>query len=86
MNNTKNNITINKPISLVIEDASKSIISVINEINLHPTLLKMILKDVYNQIDELAESQYNREKAEYEQALIELSKQNNDTKQESTEK
>ena len=87
MNNTSNtNInntnTINKPISLIIEDAKKSIISVINEVNLHPTLLEMVLRDVYNEANELAKAQYERERAEYEQSLA---IQNNIT-QESAEK
>ena len=87
MENTNNiNKTINKPISLIIEDAKQSIIGVINEINLHPTLLEMVLRDVYNEANELAKAQLNREKAEYEQALTELSKLNNNTTQESAEK
>jgi hypothetical protein len=88
MENTNNiNKPINKPISLIIEDAKQSIIGVINEINLHPTLLEMVLRDVYNEANELAKAQLNREKAEYEQALAEQNnKQNNNITQESAEK
>lgn len=72
MENTNNiNKPINKPISLIIEDAKQAIVSSINQINLHPTLLEMVLRDVYNEANELAKAQYNREKAEYEQALAE---------------
>ena len=85
MENINNINAINKPISLIIEDAKQSIINVINEVNLHPTLLEMILRDVYNEANEFAKAQLNREKAEYEQALVELSKLNNNTTQESTE-
>ena len=67
----KNTNSINKPISLIIEDAKQSIINTINEANLHPTLLEMILRDIYNEAKELAKSQYERERAEYEQALAE---------------
>lgn len=81
MKNTNNTNTINKPIGLIIEDAKKSIVNVINEVNLHPILLEMILRDIYNEANELAKAQYNREKAEYEQALAE---QNNNTTGEST--
>ena len=87
MENINNTNTINKPISLIIEDAKQSIIGVINEVNLHPTLLEMVLRDVYNEANELAKAQLNREKAEYEQALAEQNnKQNNNTTQESAEK
>ena len=84
----ENTNTINKPIGLIIEDAKKSIVKTINEVNLHPTLLEMILRDIYNEVNELAKAQYEREKAEYEQALSEqkaLAEQNNNTTQESTE-
>lgn len=70
-NNINNVNTINKPISLILEDAKQAIVSAINQINLHPTLLEMVLRDVYNEANELAKAQYNREKAEYEQALAE---------------
>ena len=82
----ENTNTINKPIGLIIEDAKKSIVKTINEVNLHPTLLEMILRDIYNEVNELAKAQYEREKAEYEQALSEqkaLAEQNNNTTQES---
>lgn len=71
MENTNNINTINKPTGLFIEDAKQSIINTINEVNLHPTLLEMILRDIYNEAKELARAQYEREKAEYEQALAE---------------
>ena len=89
MENTNNiNTTINKPIGLILEDAKQSIINTINEVNLHPTLLEMILRDIYNEVNELAKAQLNRERTEYEQALAEqkaLAEQNNNTTQESTE-
>ena len=78
----ENTNTINKPIALIIGDAKQAIVNTINQVNLHPTLLEMVLRDVYNEANELAKAQYNREKAEYEQALAEL---NNNTTQESTE-
>ena len=86
MENTNNTNTINKPISLIIEEAKQSIIGVINEANLHPTLLEMVLRDIYNEANDLAKAQLNREKAEYEQSLAELTKLNNNTTQESAEK
>lgn len=68
MNNTD---IINKPISLIMEDAKNTIINTINDLNLHPTLLEVIMKDIYKEVNDLAKSQYERERAEYEQALAE---------------
>lgn len=93
MENTNNINTINKPTGLFIEDAKQSIINTINEVNLHPTLLEMILRDIYNEAKELAKLQYEREKAEYEQALAEqnnieqnnIIEEQNDIIEESTE-
>ena len=83
MENTNNINTIEKPISLIIEEAKSSIVDTINNANLHPTILEMILRDIYNEVNELAKMKHNREKAEYEQALT---KQNNNTSQESAKK
>lgn len=77
MENTNNttNTTINKPISLILEDSKKVIINAINSVGLHPTLLEMILKDIYNEARQNATMQYEREKVEYEKALQESEKE-----------
>lgn len=81
MNDNTTNTKIDKPISVVIEDAKNLIIEAINGTSLHPTILEMVLKDIYNEVNEVAKAKHNREKAEYEQALMEQ----NNTTQESTE-
>lgn len=70
MENT-NNVTINKPLSLILDESKKVIIDTINNIGLHPTLLEMILKEIYIEARQNAISQYEREKVEYEKALQE---------------
>ena len=57
--------TINKPVSMVLNEAK----DVIDSVQLHPTLLEMVIKDIYNEVKYNAVAFSEREKAEYEQAL-----------------
>lgn len=59
----------NKPISVTIEDGKKEIVNAINGLNLHPTILEMIVKEIYLEIKNIKELTYEREKAEYELML-----------------
>lgn len=67
MENMTNNIQ--KPISLVMEEAKKTIIDAINGVQLHPTLLEMIMKDIYVEIQEHVKVTTEREMQEYNRAL-----------------
>lgn len=68
MNNTNNNTNnIGKPISLILEESKRVIIDAVNSTNLHPTLLEMIIKDIYNEVRERANYQYEFDKKSYEQ-------------------
>lgn len=66
MNNTNN---INKPFSLIVEESKKTIIDVINQVNLHPTLLELVIKDIYNEVQYNAQTFAEHERNEYEQAI-----------------
>lgn len=66
-NNTTNTNNIEKPISLILEESKRVIIDAVNSTNLHPTLLEMIIKDIYNEVRERANYQYEFDKNEYEQ-------------------
>ena len=66
MNNTNN---INKPFSLIVEESKKTIIDVINQVNLHPTLLELVIKDIYNEVQYNAQVFAEHERNEYEQAI-----------------
>lgn len=82
MENTNN--IINKPLFLNIEELNQMIIDVINQSTLHPTILEMVIKNIYNEVKEYNRIYCEREKAEYEKILVETKTNNND--EESTEK
>ena len=67
MNNTTNTNNIEKPISLILEESKRVIIDAVNSTNLHPTLLEMIIKDIYNEVRERATYQYEFDKKSYKQ-------------------
>ena len=69
MDNTNN---INKPLSLIMKESKKTIIDAINQANLHPTLLELIIKDIYNEVQYNAKAFAEREKNEYEQAIAQF--------------
>lgn len=75
MNNTTNINNIEKPISLILEESKRVIIDAVNSTNLHPTLLEMIIKDIYNEVRERANYQYEFDKNEYEQKTHEQLKE-----------
>ena len=62
----------NNPLSLTINDATEEILDVINKQNLHPLLLLPIIKDIYADVERVANIQTQREKQEYEQYLASL--------------
>lgn len=70
-NSTTNTNNIEKPISLILEESKRVIIDAVNSTNLHPTLLELIIKDVYNEVRERANYQYEFDKNEYEQKIHE---------------
>lgn len=75
MENTTNTNNIEKPISLILEESKRVIINAVNSTNLHPTLLEMIIKDIYNEARERANYQYEFDKNEYEQKTHEQLKE-----------
>ena len=72
----------NKPISLIIEDARQTIVQAINSTDLPPVLLESIIKDIYNEIRQLELEQYKSDKAEYERSLqLEQAEKNKQSEQ-----
>ena len=69
MDNTNN---INKPLSLIMKESKKTIIDAINQVNLHPTLLELVIKDIYNEVQYNAKAFAEHEKNEYEQAIAQF--------------
>lgn len=60
-----------KPISIIIEEAKQKIGTTINELNLHPSILEPIMKDLYTEVQFLAKQQYEKDKKEYEESMKE---------------
>lgn len=60
----------NKPFSIIVEETKQGLISIINQSNLHPIAMEMIIKDIYMEISHLANETKNREKEQYELALL----------------
>lgn len=56
-----------KPLSLVIKESKQTIIDAINSVNLHPTLLEMIVKDIYLEIRDLERTNSEREEKAYQE-------------------
>lgn len=74
--NTNNKATIAKPIAVIIKEAQETIISAINETKLNPVILEPIIKEIYLTVQQNANNEYIREKNEYEAALAQAEKEN----------
>lgn len=70
-NKIQNTNSIQKPISLIIEESKSTIVDAINSARLHPILLEMIVKELYLEIQSQARMMSEREKVEYENMLKE---------------
>ena len=81
----ENTNTINKPISLILEESKKTIVDAINSTGLPMTLLEMIVRDLYNEVRQNALYQYESEKKEYERTLAEQMKAREINKTQETE-
>jgi hypothetical protein len=68
------NNTINKPLSMVLQESKENLIKVINGLNLHPSILELLIKDIYNEVRIQTLATENYEKLEYEKALMENNK------------
>lgn len=67
MKNQENqNKSIQKPISLILNEEKEKLYKAIKEVNLHPALLEMILKEAYLEIHNQADLIAEKEKNEYE--------------------
>ena len=64
-----------KPISMIIDETKQMLISTINECQLHPSILEMIVKDIYTEISMLNVNLRNQEKEQYLKEQKESTKQ-----------
>lgn len=60
-----------KPISMILSESKQTIINAVTSTNLHPALLELIIKDIYNEVRERANYQYEFDKKEYDSILKE---------------
>lgn len=60
----------NKPFSLIINETKESIINILNNSNLHPTVMEMIVKDIYLEINRLSTSIIEKDKQQYLQESV----------------
>lgn len=55
----------NKPITMIIKDTKRKLVSVCNESGLSPAILDLIMQGIYSEIHTLAEKQALEEEAAY---------------------
>ncbi len=63
-----------KPISVIINEAKTELAETINKLQLHPSILEMIMKDLYLEIQFAAKQQTEKEAEAYQQSLEEEKK------------
>lgn len=57
-----------KPVALIVEEAENTIVNAINSVQLHPSLLEIIMKGLYLEVKEQARITSEREKDDYKKA------------------
>lgn len=82
MNKNNTNNTIEKPISLILEDSKQMIVDAINNTGLHIVLLEPIVKDLYNEIKHKAIMQLEHDRREYEIILNKQTQNNTESNEE----
>lgn len=73
----------NKPVSIIIEEARQSLGKTIREMNLSPTILEFIIKEAYDEIKLYHQQELNEDKQKYEEYL--MSQKNNENVEEVSE-
>lgn len=63
-----------KPLSVIIQEDKKKIADVINDCKLPAYLLEPIIRELYDQVIDLKNNEYRKEKKEYEQKIAEINK------------
>ena len=55
----------NKPFSIIIEETKQKLVDVINQSNLHPSIVELIIKDIYFEVNQLNIETIAKEKEHY---------------------
>lgn len=70
-----------RPASLLIQETRNSIINILNESKLHPSILELIMKDIMNDVINASTRIKNKELEEYNNKVIEETKNNSEDEQ-----
>ena len=70
-----------KPASLLIQETRNNIINILNESKLHSSILELIMKDIMNDVTNASTRIKNKELEEYNNKVLEESKDNSEDKQ-----
>lgn len=70
-----------KPASLLIQETRNNIINILNESKLHSSILELIMKDIMNDVINASTRIKNKELEEYNNKVLEESKDNSEYKQ-----
>lgn len=62
----------NKPFSMMCEEFKQNVVNLINSSGLPPFVIESILKNHLNEVSNIANNQYQIDKAEYERLLFEM--------------
>lgn len=57
-----------KPISVMIQEMKKDVLNTITKHNIHPSIARMVVGDIYREICAVADNQYLQEQEAYENA------------------
>lgn len=61
----------NKPFSMVFKEFEQNMANLINNSGLSPFIVKLVLKNYLNEINNITKNQYQIDKNEYEKSLLE---------------
>ena len=64
-----------KPITMVVDETKQSLIKMINESNIPPFIMEMLLKEIYTEVNKLSTDISAKEKEQYLQSLQEPAEQ-----------
>lgn len=73
-----------KPISVMIQEMKNDVLNTITRHNIHPSITRLVLGDIYREICAVADSQYLQERDAYERA--DSSKEKKDSSKEKADK
>ena len=54
-----------KPFSLMVQETKQELVDVINKSNLHPSVMEMIIKDIYWEVNQLNIETLKKEKEQW---------------------